>query len=144
MFTLSAFADEISPEPQEQLDVLNQCGVEHIELRSIHKTNVLDLTDLQVNEFKSLLDYHGLTLSAVGSPVGKFKVEDPFEPQLRRSPYEALVRAVVYQQLHGRAAAAILGRFIALFGGKAFPRPRAVLAMSTRNMRGAGKRLCLN
>jgi len=60
------------------------------------------------------------------------------EPQLRRSPYEALVRAVVYQQLHGRAAAAILGRFIALFGGKAFPRPRAVLAMSTRKMRGAG------
>jgi len=60
------------------------------------------------------------------------------EPQARRSPYEALVRAVVYQQLHGRAAAAILGRFIALFGGKTFPRPRAVLAMSTRKMRGAG------
>ena len=49
MFTLSAFADEISPDPQEQIDVLSQCGVRHIELRSILKTNVLDLTDLQVS-----------------------------------------------------------------------------------------------
>ena len=59
MFTLSAFADEISPEPLEQIDVLAKCGVPHIELRSILKTNVLDLTDLQVSEFKSLLDKHG-------------------------------------------------------------------------------------
>ena len=51
MFILSAFADEISPDPQQQIDVLTQCGVRHIELRSILKTNVLDLTDLQVGEF---------------------------------------------------------------------------------------------
>ncbi len=42
MFILSAFADEISPDPQEQIDVLRACGVCHIELRSILKTNVLD------------------------------------------------------------------------------------------------------
>ena len=58
MFTLSAFADEIDPDPQKQIDVLKQCGVRHIELRSILKTNVLDLTDLQVAELKSLLDRH--------------------------------------------------------------------------------------
>ena len=49
MFTLSAFADEISPDPQQQIDVLKTCGVRHIELRSIHKSNVLDLTDLLGN-----------------------------------------------------------------------------------------------
>ena len=48
MFTLSAFADEISPDPQEQIDVLKSCGVRHIEFRSILKTNVLALTDLQI------------------------------------------------------------------------------------------------
>jgi 3-dehydroshikimate dehydratase len=84
MFTLSAFADEISPDPQEQIDVLSRCGVRHIELRSIHKTNVLDLTDLQVKEFKSLLDRHGFRLSAIGSPVGKIKIDQPFEPHLKR------------------------------------------------------------
>jgi sugar phosphate isomerase/epimerase len=84
MFTLSAFADEISPDPQEQVDVLTRCGVRHIELRSILKTNVLDLTDLQVREFKSLLDRAGLRLSAIGSPVGKVKIDTPFEPHLAR------------------------------------------------------------
>ena len=84
MFTLSAFADEISPDPQEQIDVLSRCGVRHIELRSIHKTNVLDLTDLQVKEFKSLLDRHGFRLSAIGSPIGKTKIDQPLEPPLKR------------------------------------------------------------
>src|SRR5438270_5566509 len=84
MFILSAFADEINSEPQEQLDVLTKCGVRHIELRSIHKTNVLDLTDLQVGEFKSLLDRHGFSLSAIGSPIGKVKIDQPFEPHLER------------------------------------------------------------
>jgi sugar phosphate isomerase/epimerase len=84
MFTLSAFADEISPDPQEQIDVLSRCGVRHIELRSILKTNVLDLTDVQVRELKSLLDRHGFRLSAIGSPVGKIKIDQPFEPHLKR------------------------------------------------------------
>lgn len=84
MFTLSAFADEIDPDPQRQIDVLLPCGVRHIEFRSIHKTNVLDLTDLQIQEFKSLLDRHGFKLSAIGSPIGKYRIDEPFEPHLKR------------------------------------------------------------
>src|SRR3954471_12036555 len=84
MFRISAFADEISPDPQEQVDVLDRCGVRHIELRSILKTNVLDLTDLQVREFKSLLDRRGFRLSAIGSPIGKTKIDQPFDLTRKR------------------------------------------------------------
>jgi 3-dehydroshikimate dehydratase len=84
MFTLSAFADEVSPDPEQQLDVLEKCGVRHIELRSILKTNVLDLTDLQVRELKLLLDKRGFRLSAIGSPIGKIKIDQPFERHLER------------------------------------------------------------
>jgi sugar phosphate isomerase/epimerase len=84
MFTLSAFADEISPDPGEQVEVLKQCGIRHLELRSILKTNVLDLTDLQVSELKSLLDREGFRLSAIGSPIGKIRIDEPFEPHLKR------------------------------------------------------------
>lgn len=84
MFRISAFADEISPDPQEQIDVLKKCGVRHLELRSILKTNVLDLTDTQVQELKSLLDKHGITLSAIGSPIGKIVIDQPFAPHLER------------------------------------------------------------
>ncbi|HEV3256036.1 MAG TPA: TIM barrel protein [Gemmataceae bacterium] len=84
MFRLSAFADEISADPEEQIGVLEQCGIRHIELRSILHTNVLDLTDLQVAELKSLLDRHGFKLSAIGSPIGKVKIDAPFGPHLQR------------------------------------------------------------
>ena len=84
MFTLSAFADEISPDPEVQVDVLKKCGVRHVELRSILNTNVLDLTDLQITELKSLLDRNNFRLSAIGSPIGKIKIDQPFEPQLKR------------------------------------------------------------
>jgi sugar phosphate isomerase/epimerase len=84
MFRISAFADEISADPQEQVNVLNQCGIRHLELRSILKTNVLDLTDLQVRDLKALLDNNGITLSAIGSPIGKVKIDEPFEPHLKR------------------------------------------------------------
>src|SRR5437660_3247968 len=83
MFRLSAFADEIDPDPQRQVDVLKQCGIRHIELRSILKTNVLDLSDLQVQELKALLDKSGITLSALGSPIGKIKIDEPFPPHLQ-------------------------------------------------------------
>jgi sugar phosphate isomerase/epimerase len=83
-FILSAFADEISPEPKEQLDVLEASGVKHIELRSAWKTNVLDLSDIQVAEFKKQLDARGLGISAIGSPIGKISITDPFEPHLER------------------------------------------------------------
>src|SRR5262245_13556138 len=82
--TLSAFADEIGPDPKEQLDMLRRCGVRHVELRSVWKTNVLDLTDEQIAEFKKLLDGHEMALSAIGSPIGKIKLSDPWEPHLIR------------------------------------------------------------
>jgi 3-dehydroshikimate dehydratase len=82
MFTLSAFADEISPDPQEQVDVLKTCNVRHIEFRSILKTNVLALTDHQIDEFKSLLDRNKFKLSAIGSPLGKIRIDEPFGPHL--------------------------------------------------------------
>jgi sugar phosphate isomerase/epimerase len=84
MFTISAFADEIGPDPHQQLDVLENCGVRHIELRSIYQTNVLDLTDAQIADFQRQLSARGFRLSAIGSPIGKILVTDPFEPHLRR------------------------------------------------------------
>lgn len=56
----------------------------------------------------------------------------------QRGPYEALVRAIAHQQLHGRAAVAILGRFEALFPGETFPDPAAVMATADVVLRGCG------
>lgn len=84
MITISAFADEISPDPKIQIDSLKASAVHNIEFRSILGTNVLALTDLQINEFQSLLKANKFGLSAIGSPIGKIKVTDPFAPHLEK------------------------------------------------------------
>jgi len=66
-------------------------------------------------------------LSAVGPP----KLRPPQE-----SPFAALVRAVVYQQLAGRAATAIHGRLIAAMHGEADP--KRLLALSPETLRAVG------
>ena len=57
----------------------------------------------------------------------------------RRHPggaFGALARSIVYQQLAGRAAAAIHARFLALYGGR--PTPQAVMATADAELRAAG------
>lgn len=53
-------------------------------------------------------------------------------------PFQSLVRAVINQQLSGKAAATILGRFKALYPQAAFPSPEAVLRTHTNRLRSAG------
>ncbi|WP_409289207.1 DNA-3-methyladenine glycosylase family protein [Pseudomonas sp. KCJK8927] len=55
-----------------------------------------------------------------------------------REPYEALVRAIAFQQLHARAAEAILARLLALFPDVAFPEPSQLLATTPEVMRACG------
>jgi DNA-3-methyladenine glycosylase II len=57
---------------------------------------------------------------------------------LRRSPYEALTRAIAHQQLNGRAAETILTRFVALFENGRFPSPTDVSAARPARLRRAG------
>jgi DNA-3-methyladenine glycosylase II len=57
-------------------------------------------------------------------------------PKSPDSHFHALAESIVYQQLAGKAAAAIFGRFRALFDGDLTP--EAVLKMSEKKLRGAG------
>ncbi len=51
---------------------------------------------------------------------------------------ESLVRAIVYQQLSGKAAGTIYGRFLALFDGDGFPEPQVIGAVHHATLRKAG------
>lgn len=52
--------------------------------------------------------------------------------------FEALCQSIVYQQLSGKAAATIFGRFQDLFDGDGTPIPSAVLKMDTDILRSVG------
>jgi DNA-3-methyladenine glycosylase II len=61
-------------------------------------------------------------------------------PDLKRKgkPFQSLVRAIVYQQVSGAAAATILKRFLALFPAGTFPTAKMVCTMPIEKMRAAG------
>ena len=71
--------------------------------------------------------------------AGLIERSGPFNMQLRRmhNPFEALSRNIVYQQLHGNAAAAIHQRVIALFGKNKL-HPQDIIDASEESLRGAG------
>jgi DNA-3-methyladenine glycosylase II len=62
----------------------------------------------------------------------------PYEARINRRRFQALARAIIFQQLAGAAANTIYMRFVALFPGKAFPTPAQVLARSDEDLRKAG------
>jgi DNA-3-methyladenine glycosylase II len=59
-------------------------------------------------------------------------------PEPTQSLFAALLRSIVYQQLSGKAAATILGRVLALYSPRRFPRPRDILDTPPERLRAAG------
>ncbi len=84
MFTLSALGDEISPDPEEQVRILGQCGLAFIELRAAASKTIADLSELQIRELKSILDREKIGVSAIASPVGKSFIDQPFAGEKAR------------------------------------------------------------
>ena len=82
MAKLSAFADEVTDDFLEQVKYLAAEHVGFIEPRFINKKNIMDLTKNELNEAKKMIQDHGLNVSAIGSPIGKVKLDEPFEPHL--------------------------------------------------------------
>lgn len=84
MITVSAFADEISEDLEEQVNVLKIEGIRHVELRSVWGTNVLELSDSEVDDIRKTLNGNGMRVSTIASPLGKVPVDTPIEEELER------------------------------------------------------------
>lgn len=87
MLKLAAFADEISPELDEQISVCKANGVGHIELRGVYNKNVLDFDKPLCNEIKTKVEANGLKILSIGSPIGKVKITDDWNTHFDRYKY---------------------------------------------------------
>jgi len=83
-FTLTGFADEIDADLETQLDLLESLGIDYLDLRSVWGTNVLDLDPDELATIERELDERGMGVSAIGSPIGKIDITDPFDPHMDR------------------------------------------------------------
>src|SRR3989454_1572331 len=70
-------------------------------------------------------------MAALMERTGRFRLPRPTSDH-----FAALAESILYQQLAGAAAAAIHGRFVALFDGELTP--EAVLAVPEQRLRGVG------
>ncbi len=84
MWTLTGFADEISPDVDEQVQTLSRADMHWLELRGAWGKNVLDLSDDELTALKERLERAAIRVSAIGSPIGKIPIADPFPPHLDR------------------------------------------------------------
>jgi 3-methyladenine DNA glycosylase/8-oxoguanine DNA glycosylase len=62
----------------------------------------------------------------------------PMQFDMPKDPFRALTRAVVFQQLSGKAAATIHGRLIARFAPSRHPDPQDILAARDEDLRAVG------
>ena len=83
-YTLTGFADEISPDLNVQMDVIETLDIHHIEMRGVDGRNLCDYTLEEAATVKARLDARGIKLSAIGSPLGKIQITDPFEPHFEK------------------------------------------------------------
>jgi sugar phosphate isomerase/epimerase len=79
MLKLSAFADEIGPDLDEQIRVCKENAVTHFELRGVYGKNVMDFDAALRGEIKTKLEANGLGVVAIGSPIGKVAIDKPWQ-----------------------------------------------------------------
>jgi L-ribulose-5-phosphate 3-epimerase len=83
-FILSAFADEISPHLEEQISVLLQNDIHYLEFRGLENKGIIDYTQSEIRAVSARLRDAGIGVSALGSPIGKISINDPFPPHLEQ------------------------------------------------------------
>jgi len=88
-YLLTGFADEIDQDLTTQIENLQKLGMHYVEMRGVDGNNLIYHSDAKVKEIKERLDAAGIALSALGSPLGKIGIEDPFEKH-----FEEFKRAV--------------------------------------------------
>lgn len=90
--------------------------------------------DFDPHEAATFLTAADKRLARVIEKAGPFSLR----PQKLQSPFQTLLKAIVYQQLSGKAAATILGRVTDLFPRRSGIQPQAVLEVADEVLRQAG------
>ena len=89
-FIISAFADETADDLGHQIQALKRNGLGYIEPRNVDG-NVIKKTDEELEAIARQLREAGITVSSLGSPIGKYSIDEDFESYLET--YRRALRA---------------------------------------------------
>lgn len=94
-FKLSAFSDEYSSSLDEQIQGLTINKIRMTELRGVDGMNISDLSPVQAADVHRKLELSGISVSAIGSPIGKIRITDPMDKHLDKLKNTCEVAAAV-------------------------------------------------
>jgi len=82
-FILSAFSDEAAASLADQITALKENGITRMEPRFINEKAILAHTDEELVEIEKTLSENGIKVGSLGSPIGKYNIEDDFDEHLK-------------------------------------------------------------
>lgn len=106
-YKLTAFADESSPEIMGQIEALKRNNLGYIELRGINNKSAYGYSVEESKEFAKIYRENGITVSSLGSPLGKIKITDDFGPH-----FDALKRVVEMANVYGTSLIRLFSFYI--------------------------------
>ena len=84
MVKLSAFADEVTGDFLGQMKYLSKEKIGLIELRFLNGKNILELNKKELDETKKICADYGIAVGAIGSPIGKVRIDEYFGGHLEK------------------------------------------------------------
>lgn len=106
-FLITAFADEAAADLAGQIAALKRNRLGFMEIRNIDGTCVIDLPEDEIRAVAKTLAENGITVSSVGSPIGKYNITDDFAPH-----FERFKKAVKTAKILGAARIRMFSFFI--------------------------------
>lgn len=82
-YTLTGFTDEIDSNLINQIEFAKSLGINYMEIRGVNGKSIVEYSIDGVKEIKKQLDKNNFKVSSIGSPIGKIKIIDEFEPHLK-------------------------------------------------------------
>lgn len=82
---LSAFADEYAPATRDQIFGLGSLGIKYIEVRQLDGKNISNMSTAEVKEVKRQFDDAGIKVSAIGSPLGKIRLDGDLREHMEKA-----------------------------------------------------------
>ena len=82
---LSGFTDEYAPEFPGQVECAKKYGMDGIELRFVDGINVAELPKEKILECDRQLRDAGVAVCAIGSPLGKFRLDEDLDAHMETS-----------------------------------------------------------
>jgi len=95
-FLLSGFADESSKDLNEQIKALHRNNMKYIEVRNIGAKGAMYYTLDEIKGFAKTYKENGISVSSLGSPLGKIGINDDFDEH-----YEFAKKCVEAANIYG-------------------------------------------